>query len=144
MKPITNYVCTLEQADKLWQLGINEIAKESLFVWVKGLIPQTEPEREGWTVANMTDIRGAYYEAGSIILGAFTSGELIELIFNFSTNIELITKFGMNMNARPPLEMVSFLMTIHNSEGQEMLVSPYAHESQALAGFLIYLLEQKK
>jgi hypothetical protein len=160
IKPITDYVCTLEQADKLWQLGVSEIAKESLFVWVKGLVPQTEPMRSGWTVANRTDMRGAFYEGGSFLLGAFTSQELGEMIDEicsdwnqgktnvsrdykiiYSINGYLMSKIEGTCDLEGNLSKVKHEVSSVGSES--IILNNYKSEAQVRAAFLIYLLENR-
>jgi hypothetical protein len=138
MKNIEDYVCTLAQAEKLKELGVEQ---ESLFYFAD--FGFKEPEGIHHFIKTAEDKYYAFFHynpegfSEDIIYSAFTSQELGKLIINSLPSYENIAQTIQKDNY--------IFMNYDMENGWTQMYSNYnSNEAQARAEFLIYILENKQ
>lgn len=128
MKNIEDYVCTLAQAEKLKELGVEQ---DSLYWWNGtgiGMVTLNN-EKADWS-ENILQYKS---------YSAFTSQELGEIIATTGTGL------CNDMVKKSSDEEFYFFDIYDTYEHKILFVTNYAKtEAQARAEFLIYLLENKQ
>jgi hypothetical protein len=121
---LENYVCTLEQAKKLKELGVG---RESIFSWFR------HSGDSQFDIRRYEEIVLAGYEQ----VGAYTSQELAEEIFKFCD------QFRQNISD-DEIRMEAIYSKRLSVICPSYMKIPNITEARARAEFLIYLLENRK
>lgn len=139
IEQVKDYVCTLEQARKLNDLGIK---KKSLFYWGNRIGGRFKGDRlviEAYD-NHETGISRLHPFIDKVeCYSAFTSQELGELILKYQPNAKISLQFGIN-GMRQDISNTN--ISCIGIEGK-YTVSPYNNEAQARAEFLICHLEKQ-
>ena len=148
MRDIKNYVCSLEQGDKLHSLlslpKFRSANKKinTFFVWANDLIPRNRPIMEEWNVVSSLDLQAAFIPLNSMLIPAFNSQELGELIVKFLikngdiifSKYNMLSRYGIEINKESPNIFIQKYDALDKAFN-------FKRETYNRAEFLIHLLE---